>query len=887
MRWVAVAVVVLSAACGSAPPGAGKRGSASAVGTARQALGAGGDDLRSGWYPDQPLLAPSRVSAPDFGQLFDTAITGQVHAQPLLVNGRLLVVTESNDVYSLDPETGAVLAHRTLHVPWNPADVNCVPLAPSVGIMGTPVVDEASGTAYFTAKTYVSGSSGAAAYWAHAVDVATLQERSGFPVQIQGSADNVSGVPFDARQHLQRPGLILLDGVVYATFAGNCDIQPWKGWIFGVSTAGQITARWAAVDGSALGAGIWQTGGAPVVDGPGTFLVSTGNGAVPTSPLPGSTPPVYLGEAWVRLTVQGNGTLKATDFFIPYDASQLNQWDGDLGSGAPMGLPDAFGTAAFPHLAVATGKQGYVYLLDRDHLGGFRQGASGGDDVLQRVGPYGGVWGKPSAWPGSGGWVYVPTVSAGSTAGGTSGTFDVYRASVDGSGNPTLARVAQAAGAFGLGTSAPVVTSDGTTPGSALVWITWMANNTGTGAELRAYDAVPVSGTLPLRFRASIGQATRYAPPGVGDGRIYVATQDGHVRAFGAPVDPVITAPPLDFGPLAIGQTSTLPVTFTAQRAVQVTAIDAQGEFAAVSTQPPLPVSLTAGQTVTVQVSFTPSTTGIRAAALVASTDQGQFSTSLSGIGQSSTGQIQAAPAIISFGGIAVGRDVSSAVTLTNVGGAPATLFSVTAPGLPFSATGLPAPSTVLQPQGSVTVTLQFAPTAAGDYQDALTVDTDQGSVEVNLTGTAASAGELQLSTTLLDFGQVQVGQTAKKSFTVHNGGGSRLRVNKSQPPGLSIGFTAGVQLPEGTTLDPDQDLVLEVDFTPASPGAAQDRWVITADDDQGPQQVVVKGTGVTGSGNGGTGSGTSGCTATGAAMGWWMSLLLAPWLLRRRRAGS
>ena len=885
MRWKAVAAVVLSAACGSAPPGAGQRGSASAVRTARQALGAAGDDLRSGWYPDQPLLAPSRVSAPDFGQLFNTPITGQVHAQPLLVNGRLLVVTESNDVYSLDPETGAVLAHRTLHVPWNPADVNCIPLAPSVGTMGTPVVDEASGTAYLMAKTYVSGSSGAAAYWAHAVDVLTLQERPGFPVQIQGSADNVSGVPFDARQHLQRAGLILLDGVVYAAFAGNCDIQPWKGWIFGVSTAGQITARWAAVDGSALGAGIWQTGGALVVDGPGTFLVSTGNGAVPTSPLPGSTPPSYLGEAWVRLTVQGNGTLKATDFFIPYDASQLNQWDGDLGSGAPMGLPDAFGTAAFPHLAVATGKQGYVYLLDWDHLGGFRQGASGGDDVLQRVGPYGGVWGKPSAWPGSGGWVYVPTVSAGSTAGGNSGTFDVYRASVDGSGNPTLARVAQAPGAFGLGTSAPVVTSDGTTPGSALVWITWMADNTGYGAELRAYDAVPVSGTLPLRYRASIGRGTRYAPPGVGNGRIYVATQDGHVRAFGAPVDPVITAPPLDFGPLAIGQTATLPVTFTAQRAVRVTSFETQGEFAVVSTQPALPVSLTAGQTVTVQVSFTPSTTGIRAAALVASTDQGQFSTSLSGIGQSSTGQIQAAPEIVSFGGIAVGRDVSSAVTLTNVGGAPATLFSVTPPGLPFSATGLPAPSTVLQPQGSVTVTLQFAPTAAGDYQDALTVDTDQGSVEVNLTGTAASAGELQLSTTLLDFGQVQMGQTAKKSFTVHNGGGSRLRVNKSQPPGLAIGFTAGVQLPEGTTLDPDQDLMLEVDFAPAAPGPAQDCWVITADDDQGPQQVMVKGTGVTGSGNGGTG--TSGCTSAGAAMGWWPSLLLAPWLLGRRRAAA
>ena len=90
--------------------------------------------------------------------------------------------------------------------------------------------------------------------------------------------------------------------------------------------------------------------------------------------------------------------------------------------------------------------------------------------------------------------------------------------------------------------------------------------------------------------------------------------------------------------PLTIGQTATLPVTFTAQRAVQVTGFDTQGDFAVVSTQPGLPISLAAGQTVTVQVSFTPSSTGIRAAALAATTGQGPFSTSLTGLGQSSTG---------------------------------------------------------------------------------------------------------------------------------------------------------------------------------------------------------------------------------------------------------
>ncbi|HZW89186.1 MAG TPA: choice-of-anchor D domain-containing protein, partial [Myxococcaceae bacterium] len=277
----------------------------------------------------------------------------------------------------------------------------------------------------------------------------------------------------------------------------------------------------------------------------------------------------------------------------------------------------------------------------------------------------------------------------------------------------------------------------------------------------------------------------------------------------------------------------------------------------------------------------TPATTGIRAAALTANTDQGPFSTSLSGYGQSNTGQIQAAPGIISFGGIAIGRTVSSAVTLTNVGGAPATLLSTTPPTAPFSATGLPPPSTVLQPQQAVTVTLTFAPTEGGDFSQDLMVDTDQGSVAVHLTGTAGTAGELQLSTTLLDFGDVPVGQTAKKTFTIHNGGQSRLRVNKSQPPGLAIGFTAGVQLPEGTTLDPDVDLTLEVDFTPPVAGPAQDRWIITADDGQGPQELVVKGNGGTPS----TGEAKSGCTSAGGAMGWWTGLLLAPLLLRRRRA--
>src|SRR4030095_13548942 len=134
------------------------------------------------------------------------------------------------------------------------------------------------------------------------------------------------------------------------------------------------------------GAGFGMPGGARMVDGPGTFVVSTGNGPVPSQPTPGNTPPAILGQAWIRLVVQGAGKLKATAFFMPYQAPLPNDWGGDRGSGAPMGLPDAFGTAALPHLSVVTGKQGYVYLINRDSLGGYRQGPAGGDAVIQRLG---------------------------------------------------------------------------------------------------------------------------------------------------------------------------------------------------------------------------------------------------------------------------------------------------------------------------------------------------------------------------------------------------------------------------------------------------------------------------------------------------------------------
>ena len=184
----------------------------------------------------------------------------------------------------------------------------------------------------------------------HALDITTGAERPGFPVVIAGTAANNHSIAFDATYHLQRPGLLLLNGVVYAAFGGHCDRPPYQGWVVGVSTANpHITTMWVAQPSGNDGAGIWQAGGALISDKPNSILLTTGNGHLSTpGPVPGNTPPQDLSEAVVRLTVQNDGSLKPVDFFTPYDAPTLDEHDADFGSGGPVALPESYqGTPLF------------------------------------------------------------------------------------------------------------------------------------------------------------------------------------------------------------------------------------------------------------------------------------------------------------------------------------------------------------------------------------------------------------------------------------------------------------------------------------------------------------------------------------------------------------
>jgi hypothetical protein len=703
------------------------------------------------------------------------------------------------------------------------------------------VIDPATNTAYLTHKTYASGTAGPARWYMDAVDMATGTEKPGFPVELAGAAQNQPGQTFRPTTELQRPGLLLMNGAVYAAFGSSCDTAPWQGWVFGVSTAGQVTARWVAVP-TGNGAGIWQSGAGITSDGSGTLLVSTGNTGAPSTPTPGKSPPASLGESVVRLNVQPDGSLKAVDFFAPFEASQLGTWDADFASGGVTGLNEQyFGTVGVPHLAVAVGKDGYVYLLNRDELGGIMQGPGGSDKVVQRIGPYGGVWSRPGVWPGDGGWVYIPTASGGNSAGGSAGYLRVYQYGVSGTGSPTLSLQGTSPDAFGFGSSAPVITSDGTNSGSALVWTVWTPNGSGAGAQLRAYDPIPMNGQPVLCWSAPIGTSAKFALPGVGAGRLYVGTRDGKVLGFGSPVTPLLTGSATTFPATNLSNSVQRTLTLTATNALTLTKLtSSSSQFTIGTPTPALPATLSAGQTIQVPITFTPSQTGLIGGTLAAETNQGTVSFAMSGTGQAAGPQLESTPPVVSFGGTTVGGHLAAAATFRNVGGAPLTINAIKLPAAPFGATGLPPIGGTIAAGASITVNLTFDPTQAGSFSGEISMETSGGNKAIGLSGSAGSAGALQITSETNEFGPVAVGTTANRTFTVTNTGGTTVTITKSKPPSGGA-FAATTTLSEGTTLAPGASATETVAFTPTAPGYANGVWMLNGNDSTGLHEVDLQ----------------------------------------------
>jgi hypothetical protein len=720
---------------------------------------------------------------------------------------------------------------------WPASTLGCGDLVPNIGITSTPVYDPATNAVFFMAKVNDGTDAQHPHFWMHSINPATGAERAGWPVSIQGTPSNDPGDPFNPETAAQRPGLLLLDGVVYAGFASHCDYGAYVGYIAGVkTTTPAMSTLWSTEAGrSNAEAGIWQSGGGLVSDGPGRIIVATGNGVSP-APGPGTSPPGTLAESVIRLQVNADGSLTAKDFFSPTNNSKLDQDDTDFGSGGPLALPAGFGTSAHPHLLVQVGKDGRVYLLDRDNLGGTAQGPGGTDaSVGPPLGPYNGMWGHPAFWGGDGGYVYDVE---------NSGYLRALKYGVNGAGLPVLSSAATSSSTFGYTSGSPVVTSTGTTSGSAIVWVVYSDGSTGANGQLRAYDALPVGGQLHLRYSAPIGTASKFAVPATDGNRVFVGTRDGKVFGFGRPTTAALTSAPTDFGAVALGATGTATVTVTAARPVTISAISTASPFGA--TPPVLPVSLTTGQTLSVPVRFTPTTAGGATGSLSFTTDSGVVALDLHGTG--TRPGLGATPATLAFGTVPTGAHKTISVSIVNTGTSAVTITGSTAPTAPFSATGFPATGSTIAAGASVAVSVTYTPTAAGDQSGALSVTSNAGSVTVPITGTAVTgASHLTITPNPVDFGSVAVGQTATRTFDIVNTGNITLTLTKAAPPVGAFNTTTPVS--EGQQLSPGDVIHQTVTFTPTTTGAQSAVYSITGDDGQGAVPVALTGTGVTGTG--------------------------------------
>ncbi len=819
------------------------------------------NNLRTGWDSDEPGLSPATVGGSTFGQLFETHLNGQVYGQPLVVGQMLIVATETNHVYGLNAVTGTVEWSRYLGPaePWTVS--GCADLTPDIGVTSAPVYDPTTGNVYLAAIVNNGPSPSQPHVYAYALDAQTGAIRPGWPVTIEGSPVNDPAEKFNPASERQRAGLLLLGGWLYIGFAAYCDYLPYAGYVAGVDTSTRALTLWTDEAGLTNNqAGIWQGGGGLMSDGPGRIFLATGNGVSPPAG-PGDAPPPELGDSVVRLDVAANGTLSAADFFSPANAPTLDADDQDFGAGGPVGLP--FGTASDPDLLVQAGKDGRVFLLNRNDLGGREQGPGGGDDAVSQTGPFGGQWGHPAA--------FGPTATVAAT---TSDDYVYYVGSGDvmrylqfgenSAGTPVLTDVADSSTTFGYTSGSPVVTSDGDDPSSAVVWEIYAAGVKGKDGSLEAFAGDPgddCSSSAPCTmspiWSAPIGTAAEFSIPATSAGRVYLGTRDGNVFGFGSPDAAPLTGSPLKFSDALMGgKAVSATETMTAASPVTVTAISVSepqhgSPFTAGSPQVngsavKLPVTLAAGDTLKVKATFSPAAPGGVTGALVIHTNAVNFPV----VNVSLTGQGVVpglyGPASDSLGKVPDGLTASKNVIVTNGNTVAEKVTAVARPAAPFAAK-LPATGTVLAPGESIAVGVSYRPTTTRASNSSFTITTSGGHrLTVRLSGTGKKAvSSIVAGRAAISFGSVALGSSTTRTIVIKNAGNLPATITQGSGPGVPFGTE--VLVPAGTPVNPGYSISIPVTFTPTSAGSLTGHYTLRWTDASGQHRLSVaeSGTGV------------------------------------------
>ncbi len=498
------------------------------------------DNFRTGWFSAETQLTTANVNASSFGLQQVVLLDGRVDAEPLFVSGQAIqgqgvhdvvyVVTETNSVFAIDAASGAILWHTQFGIPvlysYKNYDDNVFPV---MGILSTPVIDRTAGVMYFVSDTATGGEN----FRLHAISLST--GRDVMPsVVIRSSTTLSDGTQwtFQPRYQLQRPGLLEANGSIYVTFGSTGDTVPSqsRGTILRYDAAtllpmtGDVIDRLNTPSAPYYLSSIWQSGYAPAADSSGDIYFSTGN-SNPSAPSYSQS--FNRPDSMVRLSAD---LLTLKDSFTTYDYFTLDGYDGDMGSGGMLVLPNQSGS--LPHLAVAGGKDGRAFLLNRDNLGSYVQG--GPNNVVQTVNQ-GGCWCGPAYYVGSDG---VARIVTGGGNGVTSWKLQTSPA-------PQLIQESSTgSGAVdGLpdnGGVVPVISSNGTVAGSAVVWFVQKPSqsfdqNPGTPLTLRAYDASNLShqlfSTLGGTWTHAVNSNANIVPT-VAKGRVYVAS-NMQLRIYG------------------------------------------------------------------------------------------------------------------------------------------------------------------------------------------------------------------------------------------------------------------------------------------------------------------------------------------------------------------
>jgi hypothetical protein len=467
------------------------------------------DDVRDGVNNGESTLNTSNVNTQQFGKLQALPVDGQIYAQPLYLpnltiggvqHNVVFVATENDTVYVFDADglSDSALWKQHLGTPLQINDQEGI--SPLLGVTSTPVIDTTTGTLYLLTDGLENGNK---VFRLHALSVATGAEQFGGPVIVTGT---VPGTGWDSNNGeitletncYQRNGLALnpASNAVYITF-GHCN----HGWVLAYDKASLQQTAILNVTPDGAGGGLW--GGTPaIVDSTGDLFLITGVDL-------GDPAPDYNDSA-MRLQASN---LAELDYFKPSNETYLRDNDADFGSGSPIIMPD--NPSQYPHELIGGGKDGRIFVLNRDDMGGYQQT----DHVIQEVQTgtqqFDNIFATPTFWNGN---IYYHCEQ------------DVVKAYSWDSNTGLLSTspISQSSDVYGTHGATSSLSANGTSDG-----ILWEieATNAGSGgaAILHAYNATNLGNELykssATAGRDTAGPAVKFSVPSVADGHVYVGTQ--------------------------------------------------------------------------------------------------------------------------------------------------------------------------------------------------------------------------------------------------------------------------------------------------------------------------------------------------------------------------